>query len=97
VRHARNRIVVRLARLAEDVGGDDAALVLADVSERPDARDVADRPLATIIVAPIAASRLQLARLMFFRQRRLPNALGRSATRFALRARAGLIDLPRTA
>ena len=35
-----------LARLAEDVGGDDPALVLADVGQRPDAGDVADRPQA---------------------------------------------------
>jgi hypothetical protein len=37
---------VGLARLAEDVRGDDAALVLADVGERPEAGDVADRPQA---------------------------------------------------
>ena len=41
---ARHRVVVRLARLAEDVRGDDLALVLADVGELPDAGDVADRP-----------------------------------------------------
>src|SRR5213075_394296 len=40
----RHRLVVGLARLAEDVGGDDLALVLADVRERPDPGDVADRP-----------------------------------------------------
>ena len=46
VRDARDGLVVGRARLAEDVGGDDAALVLADVGKRPDAGDVADRPQA---------------------------------------------------
>src|SRR5205085_9394929 len=32
------------SRAAEDVRGDDAALVLADVGQRPDAGHVADRP-----------------------------------------------------
>ena len=41
---ARHGVVVRLARLAEDVRGDDLALVLADVRQLPDAGDVADRP-----------------------------------------------------
>ena len=36
--------VVGLAGLAEDVGRDHTALVFADVGERPDARDVPDRP-----------------------------------------------------
>jgi hypothetical protein len=35
---------VGLAWFAEDVGGDDLALVLADVRQLPDAGDVADRP-----------------------------------------------------
>ena len=43
---ARHGLVVGLARLAEDVRGDDLALVLADVGQRPDAVDVADRPEA---------------------------------------------------
>src|SRR3954452_6758238 len=33
-------------RVSEDVGGDDPALVLADVGQRPDAGHVADRPQA---------------------------------------------------
>jgi hypothetical protein len=36
--------VVGLSRLAEDVRRDDAALVLADMGERPQSVDVADRP-----------------------------------------------------
>ena len=43
---ARHRLVVGLARLAEDVRRDDLALVLADVGQLPDAGDVADRPQA---------------------------------------------------
>jgi len=43
---ARHGLVVGLLRLAEDVRGDDVALVLADVGQRPDAGDVADRPQA---------------------------------------------------
>jgi hypothetical protein len=43
---AWHRLVVGLAGLAEDVGGDDPALVLADVGERPDPGDVAYRPQA---------------------------------------------------
>src|SRR5512132_2493754 len=43
---ARDGVVVRLARLAVDVRGDDPALILADVGERPDAGHVADRPEA---------------------------------------------------
>ena len=42
----RHRLVVGLARLAEDVRRDDVALVLPDVGQRPDAGDVADRPQA---------------------------------------------------
>ena len=41
---ARHRLVVGLARLAEDVGGHDLALVLADMGQRPEPGDVADRP-----------------------------------------------------
>ena len=37
-------LVVGLSRLAEDVGGDDVALVLADMGERPDPGHIADRP-----------------------------------------------------
>src|SRR6185437_12541161 len=37
-------LVVRRAGFAGDVRRDDVALVLADVGERPDAVDVADRP-----------------------------------------------------
>ena len=44
VDHPGHRVVAGLPRLAEDVGGDDLALVLADVGQRPDAGDVADRP-----------------------------------------------------
>ena len=40
----RNGLVVGLSRLPEDVRGDHVALVLADVSKRPEAVDVADRP-----------------------------------------------------
>jgi hypothetical protein len=42
----RHGLVVGRPRLAEDVGGDDLALVLADVGQRPEAGDVADRPRA---------------------------------------------------
>ena len=41
---ARNGAVVRGDVAAEDVGGRDPALVFADVGERPDPGDVADRP-----------------------------------------------------
>ena len=41
---ARHRVVVGPALAAEDVGGGHPALILADVGERPDAGDVADRP-----------------------------------------------------
>ncbi len=41
---AGNGLVVRRARLAGDVRRDNVALVLADVGQRPDAGDVADRP-----------------------------------------------------
>src|SRR5215218_4404081 len=44
VGHARHGVVVRLPWVAEEVRGDHAPLVLADVGERPDAGDVADRP-----------------------------------------------------
>ena len=40
----RHRLVVGLARLAEDVRGDDLALVLAHVGQQPHAGDVADGP-----------------------------------------------------
>ena len=43
---ARYGVVVGLALLAEDVRRDDLALVLADVGQRPDPDDVADRPEA---------------------------------------------------
>jgi hypothetical protein len=43
---ARHRLEVRLAALAQDVGGDDLALVLPDVGQLPDAFDVTDRPEA---------------------------------------------------
>ena len=43
---ARHGLVVGLVPLAEDVRGDDLALVLADVGQWPDAGDVADRPQA---------------------------------------------------
>ena len=43
---ARHRAVVRLRARAQDVRRDDAALVLADVGQRPHAGDVADRPQA---------------------------------------------------
>ena len=39
-----NGLVVGLARIAEDVGGDHVALVLADVGQRPEPVDVPDRP-----------------------------------------------------
>jgi len=45
---ARHGLVVGLARLAEDVGRDHLALVLADVGERPDAGHIADRPQALV-------------------------------------------------
>ena len=41
---SRNGFVVGLARLTEDVRGDHLALVLADVRQRPEPVDVADRP-----------------------------------------------------
>ena len=44
VGHPRDRLVVGLARLPEDVGRDDLPLVLADVGQRPEPGDVADRP-----------------------------------------------------
>jgi hypothetical protein len=57
--HARHGLVVGLTRLAQDVGGLDASLVLADVRQRPDPGDVADRPQALagaqLIVDPDAA------------------------------------------
>ena len=40
----RDRLVVGLAWFAEDVRGDDLALILPDVRQLPDAGDVADRP-----------------------------------------------------
>jgi hypothetical protein len=43
---ARQRLVVGHPCLAEDVGRDDLALVLADIGQRPEAIDVADRPEA---------------------------------------------------
>ena len=42
--HPRHRLVVRLARPAEDVRRHDSALVLADVGELPQPGDVTDRP-----------------------------------------------------
>ena len=44
----RDRVVVDRPVLAEDVRGDDLALVLADVGQRPGAVDVADRPEALV-------------------------------------------------
>ena len=44
VDHARHGLVVRLARLPEDVRRDHVALVLADVGQRPQPGDVPDRP-----------------------------------------------------
>src|SRR5260370_1442915 len=44
VGHVRHGVVVGLARLAEDVRGDDLALVLAHVGQQPDAGDVTDGP-----------------------------------------------------
>src|SRR3954468_19324539 len=46
VGHAWHGLVVGLARLTQDVRGHHVALVLADVSQRPQAGDVADRPQA---------------------------------------------------
>ena len=43
VENARDGLIVRCSRLAEDVRGDDLAFVLADMRQRPDAVDVADR------------------------------------------------------
>ena len=43
---SRHRFVIGLARLAENIRRDDAALILADMGQRPDAVDVADRPQA---------------------------------------------------
>ncbi len=43
---ARHGLVAGLPVLADDVRGDDLALILADVGQRPQARDVADRPQA---------------------------------------------------
>src|SRR5205823_12504281 len=42
--HARYRAVVGFPWLAEDVRGGDPSVVLADVCQRPDAGDIADRP-----------------------------------------------------
>jgi hypothetical protein len=46
VHHPGHGVVAGLARLAEDVRGDDLALVLADVGQQPQARGVADDPQA---------------------------------------------------
>src|SRR5262245_12853161 len=46
VDHSRDGVVVGPPRLPEDVRGNHIALVLADVCERPDPDDVADRPEA---------------------------------------------------
>ena len=43
---ARDGLVVGRMLLAGDVRGDDVALVLADVGQRPDAGDISDRPQA---------------------------------------------------
>ena len=56
VNDAGHRLVVRLPRLAEDVGGDDLALVLADVGQHPQAGDVADGP------QPLAGPQLRVDR-----------------------------------
>ena len=44
VRDARRRLVVGLARFAEDVRSDDLTLVFAHVGQLPGAGDVSDRP-----------------------------------------------------
>ena len=44
VHDVRYGLVVGPAGLAEDVRGDDLALVFANVGQQPDAGDVADRP-----------------------------------------------------
>jgi hypothetical protein len=49
---ARNGVVVGLARRGGEVGGDDAALVLADVGQWPDAGHVADRPQPLASASP---------------------------------------------
>ena len=45
-RRRGNGLVVGLTGFAEDVGGDDLALVLPDVGQQPDAGDVANGPQA---------------------------------------------------
>ena len=44
VDNSRNGLIVGLARLPENVGGDDLTLIFADVGQRPYAVDVADGP-----------------------------------------------------
>ena len=51
---AREGFVVGFARIAQDVRGDDVALVLAGCRQRPDAGDVADRP------EPVAGPQLRV-------------------------------------
>ena len=68
----RHGLVVGLAGLAENVRGDDLALVLADVGQQPHAGDVADGPQAfpgaqvrvdpDAVRAGVGADRFQAAR-----------------------------------
>ena len=53
---AGHGLVVGFSGLAEDVRGDDLALVLADVGQQPDAVDVTDRP------QPLAGAQVRVDR-----------------------------------